>query len=266
MGEQCIPLIYLVDTTRIDIPVRDYCSSCQRGATIRPWLTICGEPISKLVIASRLSGTPPDKSALTAVICSALLLTEERPYGGAPGQIWTAHCKEDVAEHIKCLARELDITLRFFPFDQSCSKEWPERFFLKLDQELWSTLIGSPGFEGEPQHEETELTLGEVRSIFDAFIDRYHHQVDGASGQTPLEYWNDHCFPEAVDPRLLKVSLLRRVSKRGISFEGRSYSHAALAALVGKEVVIRVDPIGSMPESIEVFDQEQWVCTAGRKR
>jgi hypothetical protein len=54
----------------------------------------------------------------------------------------------------------------------------------------------------------------------------------------------------------------RRVIKTGIKYEHRLYWHTALADLVGKDVLIRRAPTYALPDDIEVFYRDVWICTA----
>jgi hypothetical protein len=114
-----------------------------------------------------------------------------------------------------------------------------------------------------------ELTLSQLDEHFRAFIDRYHHEVHSETGQTPLEFWEQHATPLPMDEpllRLLDVLLkepaTRRVHKEGIKYAAELYWHPELAVLVGEYVLVRAAPHYTAPEEIEVFFEGNWRCTA----
>ena len=108
--------------------------------------------------------------------------------------------------------------------------------------------------------------MDELVAEFWKFIEQYHTEVHSETGETPLQYWKDHCLALTVDPRRLDVLLMepckRRVIKEGIKYDGRIYWHMALAPLVSENVLIRVEPSYSAPDEIQVFYDGQWICTA----
>ncbi len=143
-----------------------------------------------------------------------------------------------------------------------------ERFHETLDTRLWATLPGYVGanvVERNPKAK-AELLLSELDQRFRTFIDRYHQEVHSATGQTPLQFWQEHATQIPVNERLLDVLLKeaaqRRVLKEGIKYLGRIYWHADLATLVGEDVLVRAAPSYMAPDELEVYCGEQWRCTA----
>lgn len=145
-----------------------------------------------------------------------------------------------------------------------------ERFFGTLNTRLWSTLPGyvsSNTVERNPSAKAV-LTLAELETRFLSFVDQYHQEEHSqlSDQHTPLSYWKQHCYAETVDPRQLDLLLLeaetRYVAKSGIRHRNTLYWHQALANYIGKYVLIRTVPYHQAPDEIEVFSNEQWVCTA----
>jgi putative transposase len=266
-------LIYQFDHTPVDVLVRDLRTPRYRTASgeVRPWLTLGIDSSSRLIMAACFGYDRPDRFTVAAGIRDSLLVSEHKPYGGIPDEIWVDNGKELVSHHVEQLTRELGILL------QPCKPHAPqirgigERFFETSNTRLWSTLPGyvdSNVVKRNPRAK-AELTLSELVNQFWAFVDKYHHEVHSETGQTPLDYWVEHCFAEPVDPRqldlLLKELKYRKVIKEGILYAGRTYWHTALADLVGQHVLIRVEPSYAPPDEIQVFREDStqaWVCAA----
>lgn len=143
-----------------------------------------------------------------------------------------------------------------------------ERFHETLDTRLWATLPGYVGanvVERNPKAK-AELSLSELDQRFRTFVERYHQEVHSTTGQAPLQFWQEHATQIPVNERLLDVLLKeaaqRRVLKEGIKYSGRIYWHAALATLVGEDVLVRAAPSYMAPDELEVYFEEQWRCTA----
>lgn len=113
------------------------------------------------------------------------------------------------------------------------------------------------------------LTLDEFISRFREWVVWYNtarpHQALG--GRTPLEAWMADPAPitryddlEALRHALLRPLELRKVDKNGVSFRSRYYVDAGLDKFVGRKVAIGY--IEERPEQIEIFDGNDWVCTA----
>src|SRR5260221_1663951 len=271
MKERSKLIIYEMDHTLVDALVKDNLRAPHLrtpSEEIRPWLTLCIEQRSRLVMAALFSYDRPDRHTVAAVIREAVLRTEEKPYGGVPNEIWVDRGKELLAGHIQQFTQELKIILH------PCKPHYPqekgtvERFFGTLNTRLWATLpgyVGSNTVERNP-NAKAKYTLAELEAKFKAFVQQYHHEVHSQTGKTPLDYWMTHCWAESADyrqlDRLLKEVKEHKVLKVGIKHENRIYWHTALATLVGKYVRIRVAPTYAPPDEIEVYDGDQWVCTA----
>ncbi|HEV2659318.1 MAG TPA: Mu transposase C-terminal domain-containing protein, partial [Ktedonobacteraceae bacterium] len=59
-----------------------------------------------------------------------------------------------------------------------------------------------------------------------------------------------------------KHFIARRVVKDGIHYRKNRYWHSDLARYMGKEVHIRKESTQISPETLEVFFEQQWICSA----
>ena len=263
-------IIYELDHTQVDVLVEDIRPEHLRtkSGEIRPWLTLCIDRRSRLVMAAIFSYDRPDRHTVAAAIREAVLVSDEKPYGGVPNEIWVDRGKELLATHIHSFTQELKVILH------PCTPHYPqekgivERFFGVLNTRLW---VLQPGYvdsntvERSPRAK-AELTIAELEARFKAFIEVYHHEVHSQTKFSPLEYWQEYCWAERVDvrtlDRLLKEAKGRMVLKSGIKYQGRMYWHTALATVVRKTVVIRAAPTYVVPDEIEVYHNDTWLCTA----
>jgi len=263
-------IIYELDHTQVDVLVKDIRPEHLRAKSgeTRPWLTLCIDRRSRLVMAAIFSYDRPDRHTVAAAIREAVLVSDEKPYGGVPNEIWVDRGKELLANHIHSFTQELKVILH------PCTPHYPqekgivERFFGTLNTRLWALqpgYIGSNTQERSP-HAKAELTIAELEARFKAFIEVYHHEVHSQTKYSPLAYWQEYCWAERVDvrtlDRLLKEAKGRMVLKSGIKYEGRMYWHTELAAVVRKTVVIRAAPTYVTPDEIEVYHNDAWLCTA----
>lgn len=83
-------IIYQIDFTRVDVLVRDIRRRGYRGQSeeIRPWLITCTESSSRLILSWLFTYDVPNSNNIAAVIRDALIVSDEKPYGGVPHAIW----------------------------------------------------------------------------------------------------------------------------------------------------------------------------------
>ena len=254
----------------LHVLVRDLRAPSHRtlSGEVRPYLTLVIDSASRLVMVGRFSYDPPDRFMVAAAIRDAMRMSEQKPFGGVPDEIWVDNGKDLIAHHVQQLAQGLGITLFPGPPHEPQIRGIVERFHETLDTRLWATL---PGYVGRNVVErnptaKAELSLADLEQRFRAFIDQYHQEIHSATGQTPLAFWQEHAAALPVDERLLDMLLKepahRHVLKEGIKYAGERYWHAELAVLVGEEVLVRVAPCYAAPDELEVFFQGQWRCTA----
>ena len=254
----------------LHILVRDLRAPSHRqlSGEVRPYLTLAIDSASRLVMAGLFSYDPPDRFMVAAAIRAAMLMSEAKPFGGIPDEIWVDNGKDLIARHVQQLVRGLGATLEPGPPHQPQIRGIVERFHETLDTRLWATLPGYVGanvVERNP-NAKAELTLTELDQHFRAFVERYHQEVHSVTGAIPLQFWQDHTAQRPVDERLLDVLLKeaaqRRVLKEGIKYGGRVYWHADLATLVGEDVLVRAVPSYTAPDELEIYFETQWRCTA----
>ncbi len=254
----------------LHVLVRDLRAPSHRSpkGEVRPYLTLVIDSASRLVMAGLFSYDPPDRFMVAAAIRAGMLTAQHKPFGGVPDEIWVDNGKDLIANHVHQLVQGLGSTLEPGPPHYPELRGIVERFHETLDTRLWATLPGYVGanvVERNPKAK-AELSLSELDQRFRTFLDRYHQEVHSATGQTPLQFWQEHATQIPVNERLLDVLLKeaarRRVVKEGIKYGGRIYWHADLATLVGEDVLVRAAPSYMAPDELEVYFEEQWRCTA----
>jgi putative transposase len=263
-------LIYQIDHTPVDVLVKDLRSETYRtkSGEVRPWLTICIDSRSRVVMAAVFGYDRPDRYAVAAAIRDAVLTSDTKQYGGTPHEIWVDNGHELLSHHVHQLTQALHIVLHACKPHRPQEKGIVERFFATLNTRLWADqpgYVASNTQERNP-HAHAKLTLAQLEDLFWHFIRQYHQEVHSETQEAPLAYWDSHCYAEPANPRdvdmLLKEPTNRVVAKDGISYRKRTYWHTTLLDLVGKQVQIRAEPIYRAPDEIEVFLDHQWMCTA----
>lgn len=266
-------IIYQIDFTKVDVLVRDI---RKRSEEIRPYLITCMECSSRLVLAWLFTYDYPNSADIAAVIRDALLVTDEKPYGGIPHAIWVDQGKQLISHHIQRIAKDLKFELKEgepnHPEDRGDPQERgiEERFFETIKTRLWCK---QPGYvdsntKDRNPNAKAERTISELAAIFREFIDEYHHKEHSETGMSPLEFWAKNCQARILpDPRKLDFLLLasetRVLNKDHIHYGNRRYWHADLADIpVGSEVEVRAHPDYMHPDEIEVFYEGRHICTA----
>jgi len=193
----------------LHVLVRDLRALSHRAASgeVRPYLTLVIDSASRLVMAGLFSYDPPDRFMVAAAIRAAMRISEHKPLGGVPDEIWVDNGKDLIAHHVQQLTQGLGITLVPGPPHQPQIRGIVERFHETLDTRLWATLPGYVGrnvVERNPKAK-AELSLSELDQRFRAFLDQYHQEIHSETGQTPPHFWQEHAAPLPVDERLLDV-------------------------------------------------------------
>jgi putative transposase len=270
--EEWNPQVILeIDHTQIDVLAKDMRPEKyqSKSGEIRPWLTLALERRSRLIMAAIFSYDRPDQYTVAAAIREAILISDDKPYGGIPDIILVDNGKELLSHHIQHITQGLHIILRPCIRHQPQQKGKVERIFGTLNTRVWSDQPGyvDSNVQKRNPHARAELTIAQLEEKLRAFIAQYNNEVHSQlKGRTPLEYWNERCFAEPIDERdldpLLKKSKLCKVIKTGIKYRGRLYWHRALGGYVGKYVFVRAVPSYAAPDEIEVFDRDDWICPA----
>jgi putative transposase len=263
-------VVYQIDHTPVDVLVKDLRSESYRtkSGEVRPWLTLCIDSRSRIVMAAIFGYDRPDRYAVAAAIRDAVLISDTKRHGGTPHEIWVDNGHELLSHHVHQLTQALHVVLHPCKPHRPQEKGIVERFFATLNTRLWADqpgYVASNTQERNP-HAQAGLTLSQLEDLFWHFIRQYHQEVHSETQETPLDYWDAHCYAEPADPRdvdmLLKEPTTRVVAKDGISYRKRIYWHTTLPDLVGKQVLVRAEPIYRAPDEIEVFLDHQWMCTA----
>lgn len=252
---------YQLDSTMVDVLVKDLRSpqNQRKSKMVRPWLTLCLDAESRLVVAARFSYDRPDRFIIAATIREALLQTPEYPYGGIPEEVRVDHGREMIAGYVEQFVRELGSRLHICNPHTPQQKGRVERFFGTLNTRLWATLPGYVGSSPDtrPPNVVAALTLSELDRLFRAWLDSYHHEVHSVTKKTPLAAWEEHGKVDPPDLRELDIFLQEprvvKVLKEGVKYRGSYYWHGALGPLTGHKVLIRTAPDYDVPETIEVF-------------
>ncbi len=260
----------------LHVMVRDLRAPSHRrpSGEVRPFLTMVVDSASRLVMAGLFSYDEPNRFTVAAAIRDAMLgglTNEHKLFGGVPDEIWIDNGKDLVAHHVYQLVEGLGIKLIAGPPHAPEIRGVVERLHQTLDTRLWSTLPGYVGSNvvARNPRAKAELTISQLNEHFRAFIDRYHNEVHSETGQTPLEFWQQHATPIPVDEQLLRLldmllkePATRRVHKDGIKYAAERYWHPELSVLVGEDVLVRAAPHYTAPDEIEVFFEGKWRCTA----
>lgn len=270
-------IVYQLDFTKADVLVRDIRRRGYRGPSkeIRPWLITCTECSSRLILSWLFTYDVPNSNNIAAVIRDALIVSDEKPYGGIPHAIWVDQGKQLISHHVQRIAQDLEFELKEgkpnHPEDRGDPQERgiEERLFGTVKTRFWSTLQGyvhSNTKERNP-NAQAELTISELADKFRTFVDEYHHKKHSETKKTPLEFWAEHCHATGADPReldtLLLVAETRKLTKPCINYGTRRYWDVDLAKIpVGSQVEIRAQPDYMRPDAIEVFYEKRWICSA----
>jgi putative transposase len=232
---------------------------------IRPYLTLIVDSASRVIMGTAFSLTKPDRFVVATALRTALLITDDKPYGGVPQALWIDNAKELLSTHVRQLVTGLGIDLVPGPPYRPEIRGIVERMHRTLETQLRATLPGYCGPNVVARHPDVHavFTLEELIRHFQQFVEHYH-----ATGgdEAPLARWHSQVIPVPVNPRLLDIllsePLSRRILKSGIKFNGRLYWDAAFAPYVGQEVTIRVPSSPPEPPTIDVYVGERWIASA----
>ncbi len=262
-------VVWQIDHTPVDVLVKD-CRRQQdraKSGETRLFLTACKDAKSGIVLAARFTYERPDRFVIAAVIRDAILLTDTKAFGGIPDEIWVDRGKEMISELVQTLCRALSIRLRDTRRPELKGKV--ERLFRTLNTLLWSR---QPGYVNSNitlrnPNAAASLLPEELIARFWTFIERYNNYLDKRTQLTRLDYWYKHCPTRDLDePRLLDMLLMdakdRKMGKTSFSYEGASYTHKLLSDLTGEYLTIRATPYLDAPLEVEVFYDDEWICTA----
>ena len=270
-------IVYQIDFTPVDVLLKDVRPRGfhTKSEETRAYLITCVECSSRLVMGYLFTYDVPCSSDIAKVLHMALTTSENKPYGGIPDAVWVDGGKQLVSKHMQQIAKDFGFELREgrpnFPEDRGDPQERGrvERPFRTFNTRLWATLEGYTGPNTKDRHPEVKgtLTISDIAAKFKEFLDKYHQEEHSATKQTPIAFWNEHCFPRLVPPGditlLLQERFERTLSKGFIQYAGRQYWHDDLWEIPAEaKIVIRAQPDYMHPDDIQVIYQDRWVCPA----
>lgn len=220
------------------------------------WLTWFIETYSRAVAGFCFSVSPqPSQAEVLTALFQAIRIDETRgPFGGIPEVIRVDNGLEFLADSVIEAGMALGIAVHVCDPYEPQQKGKVERAHRTVNDEF---LLGLPGHTHGPRGKDRKLygnpadllTFEEVLRRFEQWVWHYNtqraHSALGA--RTPLAAFQEADTPLNVmaDEQLWWLLLkreTRKISKEGISFAGRNYVAAELAALVGETVHIRYAP------------------------
>ena len=206
-----------------------------------------------------------------------------RAWGVMPETLRTDHGSGFINHSIVSALPALDIELSPCPPGSPEKKPFVERMFGTFNRERAALLAGFTGhsvadaqrLRGKAKKATgravivPELTGPELQTIIDNWLDGvYHQRVHSGIGVAPIARYTASPVPARRAPSeealLLALSALvgtARVTKRGLRWKNGRYWNPALAAWMGRDVVLRrdEDDLGAL----FVFDGEgNYLCTA----
>ncbi len=270
-------IIYQIDFTPVDVLLKDIRKRGfhTKSEETRAYLITCVECSSRLVMGYLFTYDTPKSSDIAKVLHMALTTSENKPYGGIPDAVWVDGGKQLISKHMQQIAKDFDFELREgkpnFPEDHGDPQKRGrvERPFRTFNTRLWSTLDGYTGPNTKDRHPDVKgtLTISDLAAKFQAFLNTYHREEHSATKQTPLAFWNEHCFPRPAPSGDITLLLQERhektVSKGFIQYAGRHYWHDDLWEIpADAKVEIRAQPDYMRPDDIQVIYKGNWFCPA----
>ncbi|MGY1810646.1 Mu transposase C-terminal domain-containing protein [Blastococcus sp. SYSU D00669] len=240
----------------------------------------------RIVMATVFTPGPPRAEDIAACIARGVMGRTYRLngqdvwVGGIPDQIVWDNAKSNLADLVTALVVSLATMGSAVTPYAGWEKGKIESWHATSQRECYSTM---PGYTEGPasftghrywgDHTSGAQLLGEdllvaqaERWAFEYYnADRLHGQLSA----TPLRSWAAdanqlrRATPEQLMPAMLTANKVRTVNKNGIRFEGVDYVAAELNRLVRRKVTVRHLPNMELERLfIEVFDGDEWVCTA----
>ncbi len=256
-------VVWQIDHTKVPVMLTDLRGDSLRKVSgeIRCYHTSIIDARSRKSLANTLWYDVPDRHCVATTIRDAILA------GGIPHEIQMDRGRDFMARHVTQFLEELGINVVHLPPHQPQQKGIVERFYWTIETRLWSN---QAGYTGPNQLErrknlKASVDIAELERILQDFIEKYNNAVHSQTRRTPSEMYDD-IATEIADVRQLDFLLMeaarRKVTKDGISYLGITYRSVDLVHLIGKSVLVRGRPTYETPDFVEVFYNEQWICTA----
>ena len=255
--------MWQADHTMLDILAFD-----AAGSPARPWLTVVLDDHSRAIAGYFISLDAP--SALnTALALRQAIWRKPNPewiISGIPEQLYVDNGSDFISEHIEQACIVLKIRLIHSRPGRPRGRGKIERLFRTINDMFLPDLPGHL-IAGKPLSAPA-LTLGELRTRFEAFVGEiYHRRPHGSTGEPPITRWQKGGFLpamrdslEQLDMLLVHVPKSRKVLRDGIRLMGRRYVEPTLAAFVGEQVEALYDP-RDLTE-IHVYHEGRFICRA----
>jgi len=240
----------------------------------------------RMVMATVFTRGPPRAEDVAACIARGVA---DRPYlldgqevwvGGIPDEIVWDHAKSNLADLVTDLVVRLatmgSAVTPFAGWEKGKIESWQGLSQVECYSTMPGYTEGPASFTGHRywgDHTSGAALLGEDLLIAQGerwAMEEYNSvRVHGQLGTTPLRSWAAdtnqlrRATGEQLMPAMLTAKHLRTVNKNGIRFRTVDFVAAELNRLVGRQVTVRYLPNVELEHQfIEVFDGEQWVCTA----
>jgi putative transposase len=237
------------------------------GRSVKPWVTWFVDVATNAVSGTAITPGPPSRESILAALRAAI--TMEAPYGppgGLPGEIRIDRGKDFLSKTVAAMMAGFAVTVGPLP---------PYTPHLKGTVETLNGAAAQMFFAGLPRYTGAQ-TLANGRPadpdapalLFEGFVAELlgwvrwwnsEHQMPALEGRTPLQVWLDDPTPlspvPAGDLRLLMLEddgRVRKITTKGVSWQGRSYVGPWMTGQVGRTVRLRWMP--HHEHEVEVFD------------
>lgn len=273
MSMPSVRVVYEIHVAVLDIEILDRRRREYRTASgrLRPFLTLVIFPQAGLLMASCLSADRPDWRMIASLFYAAMTQADSQPQGGIPDEVRVHGSAEAFVSHLQELCSNLGVTLRLST-DEYHSQGEGERLIGRLMRMTDERLPAYMGVQPAGNRSGSPTpTLQDLEDVLKQSLTDHHSSTNSETGQSPLTYWQTHCFPRQADTHRLAVLLSegvgRTIASAGIRYSQQWYWDDKLGYLQpGTRVLIYPTPSLSIPKSVEVYHQNRWVCTAEQSR
>ena len=242
----------------------------------RPWITSFMEPSTRAIAGLAVSVRPHRGVVLAALGEAIRERPELSPAHGKPWMIRFDNGLEFLAKAIRSAAMDL----AFSPVPLRRRSPWLngkiERWHQTMTRELTSRL---PYWTDGPKREDGSLDLPADTAPLpiEVFIElllewvaqyNFEREHSALDGRTPAQAWQEDATPlrtageEDLRRYLLECPGSRVVEARGVKFENRWYTNAALQEHLTRRVELRRMPHDA--RWLEIYRKGEWICRADR--
>jgi putative transposase len=242
----------------------------------RPWVTSFMEPSTRAIAGLAVSVRPHRGVVLAALGEAIRARPELSPAHGKPWMIRFDNGLEFLAKTIRSAAMDLG----FNPVPLRRRSPWLngkiERWHQTMTGELISRL---PYWTDGPKRENGSLDLpaGAAPLPIEVFIElllewvaqyNFERGHSALEGRTPAQAWEQDATPlrlageQELRRYLLECPGTRVVEARGVKFQNRWYTNAALQDHLTRRVELRRMPHDA--RWLEIYSEGEWICRADR--